>query len=44
MISNFIPNKTVITDNKGYPSFNSKVRNLIDRKNKVIQKAPKMNQ
>lgn len=32
MINDFLPNKTVIADEKDYPSFNSQVRNLIDKK------------
>ena len=32
MTNDFLPNKTVIADEKDYPSFNSQVRNLIDKK------------
>ena len=34
MINDFTPNKTVIADEKDYPSFNSQVRNLTDKKTK----------
>ena len=44
MTNDFLPDKTVIADEKDYPSFNSQVRNLIDKKNKIMQRAPKMNQ
>ena len=34
MINDFTPNKTVIADEKDYPSFNGQVRNLTDKKTK----------
>ena len=34
MINDFTPNKTVIADEKDYPSFNSQVRNLTEKKTK----------